>query len=167
MITAVVCADNNWGIGLKGKRITNIPDDEKYIATVSSGQNIIMGRKTFDTTPARWHLQNSNIIVISRRSGFRPSGCTVVKNHEQALKAAKDHGGDIYIVGGERVFKELLDCCDEVRVTHVDYEYDCDAYFPNLDKKIEWVMIWESEEQTHFDTVYYFRRYRRRKLLEV
>ena len=52
---------------------------------------------------------------------------------------------------------------DEVQVTHVDYSYDVDTYFPDLDKLPEWVLVEDSEEQTHFDTVYYLKRYLRRK----
>lgn len=163
MICAVVTADSNWGIGKSGRRHAAIPDDEKFISSVAIGQNVIMGRKNYESIPARWHMKRSRMIVVSRREELELPDAQVVHSPLEALEAARNNGGDTYIIGGEKIFKELLDYCDEVRVTHIDYSYDSDAYFPDLDKKVEWVLVDESEEQTHFDIVYFFRRYQRRK----
>ena len=48
-------------------------------------------------------------------------------------------------------------------ITKVDFEYDADAYFPNLDEKPEWQITGDSEEQTYFDLEFYFLRYERVK----
>ena len=66
-------------------------------------------------------------------------------------------------VQNKRWSSEMLDLCDEALVTYIDYSYQADTYFPNLDKRPEWVLASESEEQTHFDIVYYYRTYVRRK----
>ncbi len=82
---------------------------------------------------------------------------------EEALEAAKKEDADIYIAGGKEIYEQMLPYCDEAYVTYIDYSYQADTYFPNLDKMAEWVLTSESEEQTHFDIVYYYRQYVRRK----
>lgn len=56
----------------------------------------------------------------------------------------------------------LLPYCDTAYVTKLNYTYDADTYFPNLDQMDEWEMVEESEEQTYFDLEYTFRVYKRR-----
>ena len=68
----------------------------------------------------------------------------------------------VYVIGGAIVYDELLDKCNEAYVTYIDYQYDADCYFPNLEKKDEWVMTEESEEHTYFDVEYYFRKYEKK-----
>ncbi len=70
---------------------------------------------------------------------------------------------DVYIIGGESVYRMMLPACDVVHVTKIDHDYEADAYFPNLDKDDEWEITAESEEQTYFDLPYYFVKYERRK----
>ena len=163
MISAIVTVDRNWGIGKNGKQITNIPDDARYIRAVTTDGCVIMGRVTYDSIPEGQLPVNRTNIVLSKRPGFRPQGAVPATSLEEALKIAGEKGTDIYVLGGGQVFAQMLDMLDEVQVTYIDYLYDTDTKFPNLDKRPEWVMVSESEEQTHFDTIYYRRRYIRRK----
>ena len=163
MICAIVEADKNWGIGKAGSPLTSIPDDEKYIAAIAAENVIIMGRKTFERIPMNRLPLGKLTIVLSRDKNFAPRGAAAAHSIDEALKLAGDAGGDAYIIGGSSVFGQMLDLCDEIEVTAIDYAYDADTYFPNLDKMVEWVMVSESEEQTHFDTIYHFRKYVKRK----
>ena len=70
---------------------------------------------------------------------------------------------DSYVIGGETIYRQLLDECDVAHITKIDYAYDADAYFPNLDERPEWKITADSEEQTYFDLEYYFYRYERVK----
>ena len=60
-------------------------------------------------------------------------------------------------------YEQLVDECDVAHITKVDFEYDADAYFPNLDEKPEWQITGDSEEQTYFDLEFYFLRYEKVK----
>ena len=66
---------------------------------------------------------------------------------------------DIYIIGGGSVYSQFLELCDTAHITRVDYEYDADTYFPNLDNMSEWKIKETSEEKTYFDMVYEFVKY--------
>ena len=70
---------------------------------------------------------------------------------------------DVYIIGGESVYRMMLSYCDVAHVTKIDHEYEADAYFPNLDESGEWEITADSEEQTYFDIAYEFVKYERRK----
>ncbi len=163
MIIVYVTADKNWGIGKVGRQITAIPEDVRYIRSATAGQNVIMGRKTFETIPVSQLPQNRNNIVLSRNAAYKAQGAVVCSSVEEALKLAEANGGDTYILGGAEVFAETLEFADEVQVTHIDYAYDVDARFPDLDKLPEWVLMSESEEMTHFDTIYHLKKYSRRE----
>ena len=69
---------------------------------------------------------------------------------------------DIYVIGGESIYRMLLDQCDTAYVTKIDYTYEADTYVPNLDELPEWEKAGESEEQTYFDLEYRFVTYRKR-----
>lgn len=115
----------------------------------------------------RPHLVLSHIRHIDRLSE-RP--VHMLKNHlrrhdmdELHEELKKYDSQDIYVIGGETIYRQLLDECDVAHITKIDYAYDADAYFPNLDERPEWKITADSEEQTYFDLEYYFYRYERVK----
>mgnify|MGYP002146098410 CR=1 FL=1 len=70
---------------------------------------------------------------------------------------------DVYCIGGDTIYKQLLPYCDAAQVTKIDFAYIADSYFPNLDEDPQWHVAAESEEQTYFDLEYKFVRYERNK----
>ncbi|MBQ9030730.1 MAG: dihydrofolate reductase [Parasporobacterium sp.] len=162
-MSIIVTVDRNWAISREHKPLISIPDDVKFVRDTTYGQVIVMGRHTFEHAFSKKALPNRTTIVVTKEEGYAVPGAVIVHSTEEALKAAESEKKDIYVLGGKRLYEELLDRCDEVHVTSVDYAYAADSWFPNLDKKPEWVMVDISEEQTHFDVVYYFKRYMRRK----
>ena len=66
------------------------------------------------------------------------------------------------MAGGQEIYRAFLPWCHTAHVTYIDYAYEADAYFPNLDQDPEWKMDLETEEATYFDLCYSFRRYVRR-----
>lgn len=83
---------------------------------------------------------------------------------EELLEELKKYNSDdVYIIGGDSVYKQLLPYCDVAHVTYIEKAYEADSYFPNLDKDPEWKLTAESDELTYFDITYYFRKYERVK----
>ncbi len=76
------------------------------------------------------------------------------------LKAYREE--DVYCVGGESIYRQLLPWCNRVHITKIDRSYEADAWFPNLDKDPDWEITADSEEQTYFDIAYTFLRYERK-----
>lgn len=163
MIRLIAAADRNWGIGKGGKLLTSIPDDMRFFRQTTRDTVVIMGRKTLESLPQGQPLAGRVNIILTRDPEYKVNGATVVTSVEEALEKAKKYGTDIYVAGGAQVYKQMLPYCDEALITFIDYSYQADAFMPDLNKLPEWVLASESEEQTHFDVIYYFREYVRRK----
>ena len=91
--------------------------------------------------------------------GDRLSYRTISTHH----KVKEYDTNDVYIIGGESLYHEFLPLCDTAIITKINYSYEADAYFPNLDKDDEWECVEEGEEQTCFDMEFIFTRYERKK----
>ncbi len=158
---AIVAVDKNWAIGLHNKLLASIPEDMKFFRTTTTGNLVIMGRKTLESFPHGKPLPNRVNIVISRNPNYDGQGAIVVSSIEEALKeAAKYPDLEHYVIGGSSIYEALIDQCKEAYVTYIDHEYQADAYFPNLEKKDNWEEISRSEEETCFDLCYYFTRWK-------
>ena len=87
----------------------------------------------------------------------------IVHSIEELLEEIKKYPSDeVYCIGGDSVYKQLLPYCDTAIVTKIDFAYEADRYFPNLDEEEDWILEGESDEQTYFDLEYIFTRYRKR-----
>ena len=158
----IVAVDNNWAIGRKGKLLVSIPNDMKHFREETTGKVVVFGRKTLDTFPQSQPLANRTNIILSANKGFTVKGATVVPSLESLLEELKKYDDeDIYVIGGDSVYKQLLPYCKVAHVTKIDHEFDADTYFPNLDHDPDWQITAESDEQTYFDLPYTFLKYER------
>lgn len=157
----IVAVDKNWAIGKNNRLMWSIPADMKFFRETTKGNVVIMGRKTLESFPQGQPLKNRVNIVITRNPGYKVKGAAVVHSVEEAVEEARKYEGEIYVIGGESIYREMLSLCDTALVTKIDHAYDADTYFPNLDQDEEWRMTKISEEQTCFDLEYYFTVYER------
>ena len=164
---AIVAVDRNWGIGLKGRLLVQIPADQKFFRETTTGQVVVMGRKTLESFPNGAPLKDRVNVVLTRGGTRMPDGVETVHGIDELkelLTRYKDR--EIYCIGGAEVYRQLLPMCDECLVTRIDESYEADAFFPDLDKDPEWELIRdgsEEEEQTYFDVIYHFLRYRKER----
>lgn len=162
MIAAV---DSNWAIGYQGKLLVRIPLDQQLFREMTVGKVIVAGRKTLETFPNGLPLDSRTNIILSKNRNFTVKGAICVYSVEETLYELKKYkSGDIFVIGGESIYRQFLQYCDTAYITKIDYEYSADAYFPRLDMLPEWKMTGQSEEQTYFDVEYYFQKYERRLL---
>lgn len=159
----IVTVDNNWAIGNKGGLLVRIPNDNKALRQEIAGKVVVLGRKTLETFPQGKPLAASTNIILSTNPNYHVKGADVVHGIEELLEELKKYNDDeIYIIGGESVYRMMLPYCNVVHVTKIDHNYEADAYFPNLDMLKEWEITAEGEEQTYFDIAYEFVKYERR-----
>ncbi len=160
----IAAVDNNWAIGSKNELLVRIPNDHKMFREMTTGKVVVLGRKTLETFPQGQPLKNRTNIILSANPKYRVKDATVVHSIDELTEELKKYDdGDIYIIGGESVYRQMLPYCNVAHITKIDHEYEADAYFPNLDKDEEWEITADSEEQTYFDIAYQFLRYERRK----
>ena len=160
----IVAVDKNWAIGYQNKLLVRIPADQRFFREETTGKAVIMGRNTLESFPGGQPLKNRTNIVITKKPDYKVADAIVVYSIEEAIEAAKGYKSeDIYIIGGASVYKQLLPFCDIAHITKIDYAYQADTYFPNLDELEDWALVEESEEQTYYDLSYTFYRYERKK----
>ena len=123
-----------------------------------------MGRKTLESFPGGQPLKKRTNIVITRDKNYSVKDAIVVHSVEEALEELQKYNSeDIYVIGGESIYRQMLPHCDVAHVTKIDHAYEADTYFPNLDEKEEWLVTGISDEQTYFNLEYEFVRYERVK----
>lgn len=156
----IVNADKNWGIGKNNELLVQIPNDMKMFRSTTIGNVVVMGRKTLESFPNGKPLPKRTNIVLTKNKNFAAKGAIVVHSKEELLEELKKYPEeDIFVIGGESIYRMLLPYCTTAYVTRTDYVYDADTYFPNLDELPEWKLVEESEEETYFDIEYRFTKY--------
>ena len=145
MIKAIVHADKEWGIGKNGDMMFSLPKDMKFFRETTTGHVVVMGGNTLRSFPGQKPLKNRTNIVVSR--GQVRDDCIIVPTMSEFKEMIKSHQneGDVYVIGGAQIYKELLPYCDEALVTRVDSIGGADTFFPNLDEDENFVCVYESE----------------------
>ena len=160
----IVAVDKNWAIGKENKLLVSIPQDMKFFRETTMGKVVVMGRKTLESFPGGQPLKKRTNIVITRDKKYSVKDAIVVHSVEEALEELKDYNSeDIYVIGGESIYRQMLPHCHVAHVTKIDHAYEADTYFPNLDEDEEWAVTGVSDEQTYFNLEYEFVRYERVK----
>lgn len=160
----IVAVDKNWAIGKKGNLLVSIPEDQKMFREETLGKVIVMGRKTLESLPGGQPLYGRTNVVLTRNPAFKQKGTEVFHGVEETLNYLKQFPSeDIFIIGGEQIYRQFLPYCGTAHVTWIDFLYEADTFFPNLDKDPDWEVTAESDEQTYFNICYEFRRYERKQ----
>lgn len=171
MVSAIVCVDENWGIGSNNKLLAHIPEDMKFFKEKTMNSVVIMGRKTYDSLPVK-PLPNRllNIVVTSKinkmceedNNGAVLATMDFVKVYLKTLP--KNSQANYCIIGGGQIYKELLPYCNKVYVTKVNHVYkNADTFFPNIDNTPEWEVVSTSEVKEHDGIEYQFYTYEKRE----
>ncbi|MCQ2498810.1 MAG: dihydrofolate reductase [Lachnospiraceae bacterium] len=159
----IVAVDENWAIGNKGDLLVRIPADHKNFRNETIGKVVVLGRKTLETFPQQQPLGKRTNIILSRDPEYKVNDAIVLHSIEELLEELKNYEDkDVYIIGGDSIYKQMLPYCNVAHVTKVDHQYEADAYFPNLDNDPEWEITDMSEEQYYFDLTYHFIKYERK-----
>lgn len=159
---AIVNVDRNWAIGNKGKLLVSIPNDMKMFRAETTGKVVVLGRKTLATFPQGAPLKNRTNIILTRDENFTAQDAVVVHSVDELLEEVKKYPPEnVYVIGGDSIYKLLLPYCDTAIVTKLDHAFEADAHFPNLEADPAWKMTGESEEQTYFSIEYTFQRWER------
>lgn len=160
----IAAVDENWAIGKNNQLLVRIPADQKFFREMTTGRVVVMGRKTLESFPNGQPLKNRTNIVLTHNKDYDVKDAVVVHSMDELHEELKKYDSDdVFVIGGEKIYEQLLDECDVAHITKIDFAYDADAYFPNLDQNPDWEITGDSEEQTYFDLEYYFYRYEKKK----
>ena len=147
-IAIVVAFEKNRGIGNKGRIVWDFPCDRSYFKRLTTGNFVIFGRRTFEEIGRA--LPGRINIVVSTTKKFEGENLHSAASLTEAIKLAEKINSsndnafsrpqcllpqpEIFLCGGERIYREGLSLADEIYTTQIDANYQCDAFFPPIDE---------------------------------
>ena len=156
----IVAVSENWGIGKDNGLLFSIPTDMKFFRETTKGHTVVMGRKTLESFPGGKPLKNRLNIVLSTNLP-EGEGYTVVRGVDELLETLKNIDGEVFIIGGESVYKLLLPYADTALVTKVSALVPADSFMPNLDEDDCWELEEKSEAVSENGVEFRFCTYKR------
>ena len=141
----IVNVSKNWAIGKGNSLLFHISQDMKFFKEHTTAKTVVMGRKTLESLPGSKPLPNRHNIVLTRNTDYKPQGVTLYNSIDEFVKENKNND-DVYVIGGESIYRDLLPYCTKAYVTKVDATVeDADAYMVNLDSHPDWDIEAESD----------------------
>lgn len=151
MITVIAAVAENNALGKDNQLLWHLPDDFKRFKTITSGHYIIMGRKTFESFPKA--LPNRTHVIITRQKNYAVENCVVVDSLSKAIAVCPKEEA-IFIIGGGQIYKQSLEVADKLDITKVQYSFEADTFFPDIDLN-KWQLTSEEfhpkDERHQFD----------------
>ena len=147
IIIIVAFSKNGRIIGNNGRIPWTLPEDLRHFKELTTGNAIIMGRKTFESI-GRVLPERMNIIV-TRNKDFCVEDAYIAKNPEKAIEIAKKAGyKKIFICGGQQIYQQMMNYADYIYATEVCGEYEGDAFFPEINEN-EFVEVKREKCENH------------------
>lgn len=141
MMVIVAAVANNGVIGKDNALPWHLPEDLRHFKALTSGHAVIMGRKTWESLPARFRpLPGRHNIVVTRNPAYAAPGATVVASLEEALRL--DIDATAFVIGGAELYAHALPLADRLELTEIDADIDGDARFPAFDRR-----AWREEKR--------------------
>lgn len=157
----IVAADLGWGIGKDGDLLYSIPEDMRFFRETTSGKTVIMGRATLESLPGGRPLPKRRNIIVSRTLAEVP-GAEVAKTPEEAANlVSATPSEDVFVIGGESIYRDMLPFCDTAYITKIEAEADADRFLTNLDESDEWEIVYRSPRKEHNGIYFSFLTYKR------
>ena len=136
-LSIVVAMDDNHLIGKGNELPWHLPADLVYFKKITTGNSILMGRKTYDSIGKP--LPNRRNIVITRNPDISIPDCEVVDSIEKALSITQDEE-EIMVIGGANLFEQLLPEVNKLYITRIEGEFEGETYFPHYDEN-DWLEL--------------------------
>lgn len=136
MMILIAAVARNGVIGKDNALPWHLPEDLKHFKQLTTGQAVIMGRKTWESLPERFRpLPGRLNIVVTRNPAYQAEGATVVSSLEEAQKVGA--GRTAFVIGGAELYAHALPFAQQLELTEIDADVEGDAYFPSYDRT-EW-----------------------------
>lgn len=156
MIGLIVARSKNNVIGKNGEIPWNIKGEQKQFKELTTGNVVIMGRKSFEEIGKP--LPNRKNIIVSRNEKFSGENLITVSSLQEALELTK--GEKVFVAGGCGLYEEVLPLVDVMYITEVDMEIeDGDVFFPEFDEtEFEKTVVESGGDEVKYTRVIYRRR---------
>jgi dihydrofolate reductase len=130
MVALIAAVARNGTIGEKNRMPWHLPEDQRHFRALTLGFPVIMGRKTWDSLPARYRpLPGRRNIVVTRQPGWAAEGAVRAHSLDDALAQA-GAAARVFVVGGAELYAAAMPRADELHLTEIDAEFAGDTRFP-------------------------------------
>ena len=129
IISLIAAMDETRAIGIENRLPWNVPADMRRFRQLTMGHPVIMGRNTYESIGKP--LPGRKNIVITRRADYLTPGCTVVHDLPAAFAVA-DGEQEVFVLGGEKLFRDTIAVADRIYLTLVKVRIGGDARFPEI-----------------------------------
>jgi dihydrofolate reductase len=143
MISIIVAVSEDWGIGKNNELLWHISEDLKRFKKLTTGNTIIMGKKTWESLPNRPLPGRTNIVLTDNEKETIENAITAY-SIKDALSKCGD-SGEVFIIGGGSIYRQFMPVADRLYITHVHKKTPADVYFPEIDLK-----LWKVTEREEF-----------------
>lgn len=152
MISLIAAIGKNNELGKNNTLVWNMPTDLKYFREKTSGHPVIMGRKTFESIGRPMPKRRN--IIITRDLNYIKEGIEVVHSLDEALKLVLDKKEEVFVIGGEEIFKQAMPIADKLYITHIDaIDKDANVFFPEIILKL-WKEVAHEEHKKDKENPY-------------
>lgn len=144
MISIIVAVSEDWGIGKNNDLLWNISEDLKRFKRLTTGNTIIMGKKTWESLPRRPLPGRKNVVLTDNQKEIIEGAVTCYSIDDAISKCGKQE--EVFIIGGGSIYRQFMPVADKLYITHVHSKAPADIYFPEIDMK-----IWKVAEKEDFE----------------
>lgn len=142
MISIIVAVSDDWGIGKDNELLWHIPEDLKRFKSLTMGNCVIMGKKTWESLPKRPLQGRKNIVLTDVPDECIDCSVTAYSIEDALRKCGSDM--EVFVIGGGSVYRQFMEYADRLYITHVHRKAPADVWFPKIDQR-RWKII-EKEE---------------------
>ena len=145
MISIIVAVSEDWGIGKDNELLWHISEDLKRFKKLTSGNAVIMGKKTWESLPRRPLPGRKNIVLTDDPNESFENSVTAYSIDDALDKCGPAE--EIFIIGGGSIYRQFMPIADRLFITHVHKKAPADIFFPEIDRS-----VWEIIEKEEFKT---------------
>lgn len=143
----IAAHEKNRGIGKNGKIPWYISDDFKWFKMRTTGKIVVMGLTTYFSLPDKYRPlpDRENLVLCDDRNKkniIEDEGGAMFSSIKQVIDYCKHK--DCFVIGGASIYKQFIDIADTLYLTEIDYDFDCDTFFPEVDST-KWKKDYQSE----------------------
>jgi len=143
MISIIVAVSEDWGIGKDNELLWHISEDLKRFKRLTTGNTVVMGKKTWESLPRRPLPGRKNIVLTDNPKEIIENAVTCYSIEDALSKSSPDE--EVFIIGGGSIYRQFMTRADRLYITHVHKKAPADIYFPEID-----LNIWKVTEEEEF-----------------
>lgn len=152
MISIIVAVSEDLGIGRKNELLWRLPEDMKRFKELTTGNTVVMGKKTWESLPKRPLKGRKNVVITDIQDEVFEEAVAAYSIDDAVSKCKGDK--EVFIIGGGSIYRQFMPVADRLYITHVHGKAEADVFFPEIDPKV-WKAVKREEHKLNQEEVPY------------